>query len=103
VVRVHQQTLWEEEEEARDEGMAWAATASAPWVVVATDWVVARPEGTVIHPDHVTTAVGVPTSQGACGALFRALHLRGVIRPGGRAISRREGRHHSGVQLWVRV
>jgi len=90
------------EEEARDQGMAQAATHTAPWQVVATQYVTARPRGDVIHPDEVTAAVGVPPSSGAVGALFRTLRISGVVAKGPDSVSRRPGRHLSGVHTWVR-
>ncbi len=91
------------EEQAKQQGMAESAGASAAWQKVARDWFASLPVGMSITADDLTDAIGVPTSQGAVGAAFAAAASRGLIAPVGMAKSRREGRHNSRTLAWEKA
>ncbi len=86
-----------------EEGMEVARGNTIPWQVRATQWVEALPPGTRVVSDDVTSALGVPISQGAVGALFSSLRAKKVLRFDGIDTSGRAGRHASMIRVWTRL
>jgi hypothetical protein len=92
-----------DEEQAKVDGMARAANASASWQQSAREWFDSLDVGTIFTADDLTTAIGVPSSPGAVGAAFNAASSRTVIEAYGTALSTREGRHRSLTRSWRKV